>query len=70
MNKTCLLDELNELMSTVTIVPEYTRTVHHSGKNYKFLKKNISKNPNVPERVRELLSMSLNELTKPYDLPV
>lgn len=61
-----LLDELNGLLKKTKLnIPEYAREVHATGKNYKWLKKNLGNNPEVPERIRELLGMSLNELTKP-----
>ena len=62
----CLLDELNELLHKSRLgLPEHAREVHTSGKNYKWLKKNLSGKADTPARIRELLAKSLNELTKP-----
>jgi hypothetical protein len=66
-----LLDELNELLRRTRLgLPEHAREVHSSGKNYKWLKKNLGSNPDVPPRIRELLSKSLNELTKHINVQV
>jgi hypothetical protein len=62
---TCLLDELNELLKKSKLnIPEYQRSVHANGKNHKWLKKNFGSNPNTPERLRQLINMNLNELTR------
>ena len=66
-----LLDELNELLRSTRLgLPEHAREVHSSGKNYKWLKKNLGNKPDVPPRIRELLNKSLNELTKPINVQV
>ena len=70
MHHHCLLDELNELLSREPLgLPDHASEVHTSGKNYKWLKKNLGSKETVPPRIRELLGKSLNELTKPITEP-
>jgi hypothetical protein len=63
-NKT-LLDELNEILKKVKPhIPDYAREVHSNGRNLKWLKKNFGNKPETPERMKELLNMPINHLTK------
>lgn len=62
---TTYLDELNFLLKKTKLdIPEYARQVHPNGKNYKWLKKNLTPREDVPERIKELLSWNLNQLIK------
>lgn len=59
LNKT-QIDELNELLKDKAInIPDFRRTVTHTGQNAQWLKKklNSTSHPNLPTRVRVLLGL-------------
>ncbi|WOL24398.1 hypothetical protein fHeYen902_052c [Yersinia phage fHe-Yen9-02] len=63
-----MLIELNALLNShknKLDLPEFRSEVGASGSNLQWLNKNLKKNPNVPARIRELLSKPISELTKP-----
>lgn len=65
MNK---LDELNRLLKKTPLhIPDYVREVHSSGKNLKWLRKNLGHNEDCPARIKELLELSIHELLKPNE---
>lgn len=60
------LDELNRLLKTSHLhIPDYVREVHASGKNLKWLRKNLGHSEDCPARIKELLELSIYELLKP-----
>lgn len=59
------LDELNRLLKKTELhVPDYVREVHSSGKNLKWLRKNLGNDTSCPDRLRELLNLPMNELLR------
>lgn len=60
-----LLEELNTLLAKSDLkIPSHFKEVHFSGKNLKWLRKNFINKEETPERIKELLRMNINELTR------
>lgn len=57
------LEELNELLSDVKInIPDFRRTVSHTGNNYLWLHRNIMmRNPNITTRLKDLLNLTASK---------
>ena len=63
-----LLNELNALLAANSValdLPPYHQEVSLSGGNLQWLRKNLKRNPNVPQRIVDLLAKPISELTRP-----
>ncbi|AQT28639.1 hypothetical protein YOLOSWAG_159 [Erwinia phage vB_EamM_Yoloswag] len=63
-----LLNELNQLLkkhSNVLGLPSFRAEVSTSGNNLAWLKKTMPRNTACPERLKELVQKSIQELTRP-----
>lgn len=61
------LEKLNTLLANNALkIPDHVRTVHASGKNLQWLKKNLSKSPSASPELVRLLNMQVSELHKAY----
>ena len=64
MEKT-LLDELNTLLEKSDLdLPSFRSTVSRSGQNKQWLEKNLKRNANCPERIKELLALPISTLIR------
>lgn len=62
-----LLDELNQLLqknSKALGLPSFRSEVSASGNNLPWLKKMMPRNPNCPERLKELVQKPIQELLR------
>ena len=55
------LDQLNNLLKHQDI-PEFRKTVDHSGTNLKWLKKHVFSKDTCPSELKELLELSIQDL--------
>lgn len=57
------LDELNLLLRAKELdLPSFRTIVDKSGSNLPWLRKHVAKNPNISDRLKELLEMNSKEL--------
>lgn len=58
-----LLDELNALLAKSDLnLPSFRCSVSRSGQNKQWLEKNLKRNGNCPERIKELVALPLAKL--------
>lgn len=61
------LEKLNLLLENKSLkIPDHVREVHASGKNLKWLKKNLT-NTDISKELKTLLNMTVHQLHQNYE---